>query len=182
MFLSSLCALLQLPRSATGSDKSKIDGQLRNFAPQATSRQSDYSMSQINAGLSKKWHCQRLHRLKVNKMNEHEMVYLVVLRQILVSQDVAAIIADYDSNARVIVAADMTDALRQANGCVVMAFVDASLWANHHAQGVLAETMVVLVGDGPVAHDDAHRCRLDLPFTTDHILTLLDRRQFAQTQ
>ena len=114
-------------------------------------------------------------------MNENERVYLVVLRQIIVSQDIAAIISDFDPGARVIFAADMTDAATRADGCVAMAFVDASLWSEQLATGVFAKTMIVLIGDSIVAGEIPNCCRLDLPFTTEHILALLERNTLAQT-
>ena len=113
-------------------------------------------------------------------MNDNGRIYLVVSRQILVSQDIATTISDFDPGARVILAADMADAANRAVGPVAMAFVDAALWSEHHRPEALAATKIVLVGDEAAAPQPAPFSRLDLPFTTDHILALLHPDPIAQ--
>ena len=113
-------------------------------------------------------------------MNANERIYLVVCAQILVSQDIATTISDFDPGARVILAGDMASAVEQADGRISMAFVEPALWSEHHAQGVLSDTMIVMLGANIVAPEIAHSCRLELPFTTEHIMALLARHPFAQ--
>ena len=123
-------------------------------------------------------------------MNGKGQIYLVVLRQLLVAQDIALTIAEFDATARVIVASDMAQAMaqigkgqREADVC--LAFVDIALaagWAADAHPDLAQATPVfpgqmrrILVGDGAAPPHLGICGRLDTPFTTAQVLSVLHR-------
>lgn len=107
--------------------------------------------------------------------------YIIVVRQILIAQDIAMTIGEFDPLANVIIAEEVTDAMIRAAGSIVLVFVDRSSWL---AYPMPEETMrgAVMVGDAPILAQPAFWGYLDLPFTTDHVVALLERRAAMQGQ
>lgn len=105
--------------------------------------------------------------------------YIIAMRQILVAQDIAMTIGEFEPMANVIIAEDIADAMSRAVGSIVLAFVDGPSWLAHPLP---EETMqgAVMVGDAPTLMQTAFWGCLDLPFTTDHVVALLDRRAAMQ--
>lgn len=123
-------------------------------------------------------------------MNGQGQVYLVVLRQPLVAQDIALTIAEFDMAARVIVAPDMAQAMtqmgeNQREADVCLAFVDLALAAGLAADArpdlpeatpaFPGQMRCILVGDGAAPPHLAMCGRLDTPFTTAQVLSVLQR-------
>lgn len=107
--------------------------------------------------------------------------YMVLLRQFLVAQDIAMTIAEFDPKARVIVAADMAEAMQQlgetppASG-FGLAFLDLPLVADKITT-LPGRISCILVGEGSAPeHVPDHlnlAGRLDTPFTTVQVLAVL---------
>lgn len=107
-------------------------------------------------------------------------VYLVMMREVLIAQDLSLTITEFDPSARVITAADMDQALSliapTTSLAIAFAEVQPAPFAAHALARAIAERRgrVVLLGEqaeavGPTQDWDVLR----KPFVTDHVLSLL---------
>ena len=109
--------------------------------------------------------------------------YVIVLRHVLVAQDIAMTIADYDPKARIVVAANGADALARLEevGRIAVAFVGKgprAFQASPLAQALAGRSgRVVLMGEEAEAEGEAQGFAvLARPFSTGNILVHLGSR------
>ncbi len=110
-----------------------------------------------------------------------QAAFLIVLRHVLVAQDIAMAIAEHDPGARVILARDAAEALPRLGGVtrLAVAFVgeDPSVFRGSALDLALAERggRVVLMGqDAEAAGEAAGFPVLARPFTTGDVLGHLE--------
>ena len=106
--------------------------------------------------------------------------YLVVMREVLIAQDLCLTICEFDPAARVILARDMNDALAKLGETLslAVAFVEErpAPFARSGLSGAIAQRggRVVLLGEQAEAHGPTSDWDvLHKPFATNHVLSIL---------
>ena len=139
-------------------------------------------MSQINAPRADRFHNEsRNWGIKMSETTTAQRCYLIVMQQVLVAQDLALTISDYDASAIVKIAGTHAEAEAALLNIAQMELAFVADAPSRFMQSSLAQSIrarggrVILLGeeaeeDGPTQHWGV----LNQPFTTDAVLQHLD--------